>query len=220
MDAAEVLASLTARFAGAKTGHISITADEVAEWPAGLFNKLHAQALLTKAEPLPVLECRGCEQACFMPVNVLPGEGKRAARAFIACDKPQNYGRVRVDFARLRQWQLTRASFNKLMQGWIVTPGKGKTPEAKKSKAPVSFRVTLGRLLDEIETRAAKQQLPFDRNALPGRKVDLQALADKFDPVLEHTPRTFDDYLDGLCAFKRGARQTDFYTRLFPEFFK
>ena len=31
MDAAEVLASLTARFAGAKTGHISITADEVAE---------------------------------------------------------------------------------------------------------------------------------------------------------------------------------------------
>jgi hypothetical protein len=55
---------------------------------------------------------------------------------------------------------------------------------------------------------------------MPGRKVDFQAVADKFDSALEFAPRTFDDYLDGLCSFKRGARESNFYAELFPEYFK
>ena len=220
MKADAVFASIKSRFAGTKVARILITADEVAEWPRGLFDKLRVDKRLTPAEPAQTLECRGCERACFMPVNVMQAEGNRPARAFIACDKPENYGRVRVEFPRLHQWQLTRANFDKLARGWIVTHAKGKTPDLKKSKAPVTFRAALGRLLAEIEARAGKQSLPFDRNAMPGRKVDMQAAAEKFDPALEYMPRTFDDYLDGLCAFKRGARETDFYRKLFPEYFK
>lgn len=218
MNAAEVLASLKARFAGAKARHIKITADEIAEWPAGLFDKLNTQKLLAKAEPLQVLECRGCEQACCMPVNVMPAQGGRPARAFIACDKRSDVGRVKVDFARMRQWHMTRDAFDKLQRTWV-------TPSAdafslKRSKAPVAFRAALARLLTEIEARAAASNQPFDRKAMPGRKVDLLAVARKFDAALDYAPRTFDDYLDGLCAFKRGARESDFYRKLFPEYVK
>ena len=89
----------------------------------------------------------------------------------------------------------------------------------KMSKAPMRFCNALKRLLIEVQKRADAQAQPFDPMAMPGRKVDFQALADKFDPALEYTQRTFDDYLAGLCTFKRGARVTDFYTKLFPEFF-
>lgn len=220
MDADAVIASLKARFAGNKSGRIVITADEVAEWPHGLFDKLLEDKLLTPTEPAQALECRGCEQYCFMPVNIIPADGLRPARALIACDKRDDVGRVRVEFSRLHQWQLVKTDFERLQRTWIVSPAKPEKPDLKKSKAPVSFRGALETLLAEIERRAAVQRLPFDRYAMPGRKVDFQALADKFDPMLEHTPRTFDDYLDGLCAFRRGARQSVFYAKLFPEYFK
>ncbi|OJY14353.1 MAG: hypothetical protein BGO99_12495 [Nitrosospira sp. 56-18] len=71
------------------------------------------------------------------------------------------------------------------------------------------FRTALERLLTEIEKRSRTRNLTFDHHAMPGRKRDFQALADKFDAGLERAPRTFDDYLEGLCIFKRGARQTD-----------
>lgn len=220
MQADVLLASLQARFVGNKSGRITLSRDEVSEWPIGLLDKLLGENLLTPVEPAHVLECRGCEQACVMPVNILAAEGSRPARAFIACDKRDDVGRVRVEFSRLHQWQLTQADFERLQRTWIVSPSVTSNPGFRKSKAPVGFRSALESLLTEIEHRATRQGLVFDRYAMPGRKVDLQVLADKFDSVLEHTPRTFDDYLDGLCAFMRGARETDFYSNLFPEYFK
>lgn len=218
MDVAEVIASFKARFVGGKVGHIVVGADEVAEWPDGLFDQLLADKLLTPDEPAHVLECRGCEQACFMPVEVMAAEGKRPARAFIACDKREDVGRVKVDFARMRQWCMTRAAFDKMQRTWVIPSDGAGGP--KRSKAPVAFRAALARLLDEIGARAKANKLPFDRNAMPGRKVDLHAIAVKFDAALDYAPRTFDDYLDGLCAFQRGTRESNFYATLFPEYAK
>ncbi len=220
MRAEALFASLKARFAAGKIDHITINADEVAEWPDSVFDEWLKAKLLAPVEPAQSLECRGCEEACIMPVTVFAAEGKRPARAFIACDKPVNFGRVPVAFTRLRQWQMTRAAFEKLQRTWIL-PAAGADGQAlRKSKAPATFRIALERLLAEIERRAVAQRVLFDRKAMPGLKVDFQAVADKFDSALDRKPRTFDDYLDGLCAFKRGARQTDFYRTLFPEYFK
>ncbi len=221
MPADALIASLKGRFAGNKSGRITINADEIAQWPQGLFEQLRAAKLLTQIEPARSLECRGCEEACFMPVNIMAAEGTRPARAFIACDKRDDVGRVRVDFARLHQWQITQSGFDKLQSTWIAsTSADAKMRVLKKNKSTVPFRSALERLLTEIEKRSRAENLIFDRYAMPGRKCDFQALADKFDAVLEHTPRTFDDYLKGLCSFKRGARQTEFYCELFPEFFE
>lgn len=59
------------------------------------------------AQPAQVIECRGCEQNCLMPVHIRPAENPNPARAFIACDKRDDIGRVQVDFSRLEQWQMT-----------------------------------------------------------------------------------------------------------------
>jgi hypothetical protein len=221
MQAEELLASLKARFGCDTTGRITIQADEVAEWPQGLFDQLIADKLLKQAEPTHTLECRGCEEACYMPVHVFQAEGARPARAFIACDKRDDVGRVAVDFARTRQWHMTHSGFEKLLRTWVVsTPADAGKRQLKKSTTPAAFRSALENLLVEIERRASAQSLAFDRFTMPARKCDFQALADKYDPILEHTPRSFSDYLKGLCTFGRGARETDFYSRLFPEYFK
>ena len=219
MLADDVFASLNARFSKPRTRQIVIGADEIQEWPSGLFNRLSADKLLSPIEPTQSLECQGCERACIMTVTVTPVEGNRAARAFISCDKPENFGRIPVAFTRMHQWQMTRTAFERLEKGWITTSTSGQS-KLKKSKAPLAFRNALERLLTEIATRAASAGMPFDHKSLPGRKIDLHAVAVKFDQSLDLAPRTFDDYLDGLYAFKRGARKSDFYAILFPEFLK
>ena len=215
----DLLESLKTRFAKGKAGYITISADEIAEWPDGLFNELHKANLLTQAAPTNVLECRGCEQLCFMPVNIVAAENGRKARAFIACDKRDDVGRVPVAFARLEQWAMTHTAFDKILNGFILSASTTEQ-SLKRSKAPLAFRISLEGLLKEIITRAAKQGVQFDVRAMPGRKLDFQELANLWDSELRHTARTFDDYLQGICAFKRGARETDFYRTLFPECFK
>lgn len=42
-----------------------------------------------------------------MPVTVYPAQDDKPGRAFIACDKRDDIGRVRVDFRRMEQWQAT-----------------------------------------------------------------------------------------------------------------
>ena len=69
----------------------------------------------------------------------------------------------------------------------------------------------------EIAARAAKEDIPFDVSAMPGKKENLLELAVKVDMEFKHTLNTFDDYLAGLCQFKQGATSTDFYWKLFPE---
>lgn len=92
---------------------------------------------------------------------------------------------------------------------------------ATKQKAPDAFASALRHLISEISRRAAKQGLPFDAREMPGRKADLQEVAEKFGEGFGcYTPRTFDDYLSGLVQFKKGAQPSDFYRRLFPELFQ
>jgi hypothetical protein len=221
MSADTLLASLRGRFAGNKSGRITINADEIAEWPRGLFEQLREAKLLTQTEPAQSLECRGCEEACFMPVNIIAAEGTRPARAFIACDKRSDVGRVPVEFSRLAQWTLTRASFEKTQGIFTAAEQSAGKVALRKSKATVAFRNSLTLLLAEIDRRATAKGIDFNSAAMPGRKIDFKAVANGYDPEFSSlASRTFDDYLDGLVSFKRGARETDFYYNLFPECFK
>ncbi len=224
MRADEWLASLKARFKDGKVGEILIGADEVADWPEGAFAAFENDRLLAPATPADTLVCLGCEEACFMPVNILPAEAGRPTRAFIACDQRDDMGRVRVEFSRLRQWRLSRAALEKVEAKFILVDNHdnhGTEVALKKSKAPATFRAALRDLLAEIDERAKAQGLDFSPAAMPGRKVDFKALADAYDAELGGLAiATFDDYLVGMCSFRRGARETDFYRRLFPEAFK
>lgn len=89
-----------------------------------------------------------------------------------------------------------------------------------KRKAPDAFVAVLISLIGEISKRAEQAGVSFSPSAMPGRKQDFLVVAAKYDQLLDKPMGTFDDYLSGLVRFCRGARETDFYQRLFPEFFK
>lgn len=107
MTRADLLESVLERLAGAGAAKALFSADEIAAWPAGTLETLVNASMLQQAQPTFVVECTGCEESCIMPVHVFPAEGNRTARAFIACDKRDDVGRVSVDFCRLEQWQTT-----------------------------------------------------------------------------------------------------------------
>ena len=107
MTESDLLEHIFERLSRADSGQEIFGADEAAQWPGGALEVLIKSGLLERAEPAQVIECKGCERNCFMPVHVRPAEGNRPARAFISCDKPEDVGRVPVELGRLAQWRIT-----------------------------------------------------------------------------------------------------------------
>lgn len=101
------LIELLGRVSASQGTAVLINDDELSQWPGEAVAAMKTQRLLTKARPALSAVCPGCERDCVMPVHVIPAEGNRPARAFISCDKPEDVGRVTVDFCRLEQWQIT-----------------------------------------------------------------------------------------------------------------
>lgn len=99
------------RLSSSKDGQAVFTADEIENWPSGLLNTFQKTGLLQSMQPAKVIECSGCEESCFMPVHIFPTENNIPARAFIACDKRNDMGRIPVAFSRLALWQTTSELF-------------------------------------------------------------------------------------------------------------
>ncbi|MFZ2302419.1 MAG: hypothetical protein WAW10_11205 [Gallionella sp.] len=99
------LIELLGRVGANPSGAVLINDAELGQWPSAAVAAMKTQHLLAKARPASSAICPGCERDCVMPVHVLPGEGKRPARAFIACDKRDDTSRVPVSLTSLAQWQ-------------------------------------------------------------------------------------------------------------------
>ncbi|MGB8518200.1 MAG: hypothetical protein WCD45_09990, partial [Gallionella sp.] len=69
----------------------------------------------------------------------------------------------------------------------------------------------LRRILTLIKT--VDQNL--DTSKMPGLKSDFKELCQRLHPMMFSVAQsTFDDYLDGVCTFRAGARETDYYLKL------
>ena len=76
-------------------------------------------------------------------------------------------------------------------------------------------RAKIKEILGELESLDPD----FCRDSMPGRKVDFFALCKEvaradFAHIRE---ATFSDYLPGLCAFRKGARESDYYRKSLSE---
>lgn len=80
--------------------------DEVQQWPKTLLETLVKSKLLFQAQHMTDIVCDGCEEDCFMPVTIISISENKPAGAYITCDKRDDIGRIKVDFQRLKQWQL------------------------------------------------------------------------------------------------------------------
>ena len=90
-------------------------------------------------------------------------------------------------------------------------------PKAKQSKAPIEFTKSLMKLFIEITYRSGEK---LNLDAMPGIRSDLFEVAFKFDSNLDKSQETFNDYLKGFCKFRPGAKSSNFYRKIFSEYFE
>jgi excisionase family DNA binding protein len=126
-DALQFLAELT------DSPDTVFSADEVARWPAALFNELLGQGLLVPAETATHVTCDSCCGEHVEEVIFVESPSGNEKRAYIMCPEA---GRVRVDLNRLRQWAVDIETLTSLT-GWTPT-----RPEQDPIPDPIRMTIT------------------------------------------------------------------------------
>jgi hypothetical protein len=98
------LIELLARVGAAQGGTVTVSDEELSQWPAAAVAIMKSQKLLTRARSAASAVCPGCERECVMPVHTVPA-GPRRPASFIVCDKRDDINRVPVSRERLTQWR-------------------------------------------------------------------------------------------------------------------
>jgi len=104
MTPLDILSELLDRVGACNGSAISVSADELRQWPREAVKAMKAQKLIVKSRPATSAICPGCERNCVMPVHTLPTKAGRPL-SFIVCDKRSDINRVVVSPDRLIQWQ-------------------------------------------------------------------------------------------------------------------
>ncbi len=84
---------------------ITVSTEELSQWPTEAVAALKPQGLLLKARPAKSVVCPGCEQECSMPVHTVTRPNATVATSFVVCDKRSDTNRVPVPAARLALWR-------------------------------------------------------------------------------------------------------------------
>ncbi|MGB3450521.1 MAG: hypothetical protein WBA58_08520 [Giesbergeria sp.] len=97
----ELLGRVGARFGES----VTVSTQELNQWPAAAVSALKAQGLLLKARPAKSVVCPGCEQECSMAVHTVTHPQTTAATSFVVCDKRSDIHRVAIGAAQLALWR-------------------------------------------------------------------------------------------------------------------
>jgi hypothetical protein len=90
---------------GARNGEsVTVSTEELNQWPTAAISALKSQGLLLKARPVKSVVCPGCEQECSMPVHTVT-RANAPATSFVVCDKRSDTNRVVIPAARLALWR-------------------------------------------------------------------------------------------------------------------
>lgn len=127
--------------------------EQARRWPKGAIEIFQRAGWLKATAPADMIECPGCEENCFMPVQFFPAPPRQTAAPFVACDVRSEMGKVSVPLARLQQWQLTQAQIARWVSNTLDLRGK---PE--KDAASASFK------LGNIQGKQRQAELHLDLN--------------------------------------------------------
>ena len=106
-------------------------------------------------------------------------------------------------------------NLDKVMKGVILQP---KT-SFKERKASDDFVRALIHTIAEISKQAALKGLEFDPQKVPAPKKDFHHIFINLNDV-PYSFSSFDTFVHGLCKFKSGNGDREFYKTLFPDYFK
>lgn len=103
------------------------------EWPVGALDKFLRLGLITLASSAQSLECKACENHCFMDVLTLTDNS--TTRAFIVCEDPvmqSQMGRMEIPIEHLKQWQSSSKHLAKVISHLLnLDDSSQKTIESK-----------------------------------------------------------------------------------------
>lgn len=117
-------------------GNSVIGWEQVRYWPSGAIEIFRKAGWLNATTRAETVECPGCEENCFMPVNMRLAPPGQIAAVFIACDKRSEMGNVSIPPLRLQQWQLAPAQ----IAIWISTALKLRS-KPEKDAASATFKL-------------------------------------------------------------------------------
>ena len=90
---------------GARLGEsVTVSTEDLSQWPTAAVVALKSQGLLLKARPAKSVICDGCEQDCSMPLQTVT-RANGSVTSFVVCDKRSDTNRVPVPAARLALWR-------------------------------------------------------------------------------------------------------------------
>jgi hypothetical protein len=97
-------------------GNGTIAWEQVREWPERAVQIFQDAGWIKPTAPAKTVVCPGCEESCFMPVHVSPAMQGQPVRAYVACDRRDDMGRIPIPSEIFQQWQVTE---NQVAQ-WLV----------------------------------------------------------------------------------------------------
>lgn len=171
-------------------GDTTIAWEQVRHWPGGAIGIFEKAGWLKPTAGASSVECTACEESCFMPVHVLPARNGRASRAYVACDRHDHGGRVKIALSRLRQWQITEAQIARWVSGALGLKGKSQrdkaagaftlgTLQGKKQLASLEFDTAGAVCLKASGHSLPLRQVVIFKGNLPG--IDRGAIVDLVD---------------------------------------
>ena len=181
-------------------GDTTVAWEQVRHWPGGAIGFFQKAGWIKPTVAASTVECPVCEESCFMPVLVLPARNGRASRAYVACDRHDNVGRVKIAMSQLRQWQITEAQIARWVSRAVGLKGKPEqdkatgvftlgTLQSKKRLASLEFNTA-----DSVCLKASGHSLPLRQIVnVEGDQpsIDRGAIADLVDllPATEFKDR-------------------------------
>jgi len=141
--------------------------EQARQWPKGAMEIFQKAGWLKATAPADTIECPGCEESCFMPVQFSPAPAGQAAAAFVACDVRSEMGKVAVPLARLQQWQLSQAQIARWISNALNLRSK---PEKDATSATFKLGTIRGKerlaelrldLNEPISLKASGHMLPL-----------------------------------------------------------
>lgn len=127
--------------------------EQTRRWPKGALDVFQKAGWLKLMAPATTVECQGCEENCFMPVQFSPAPAGQAAAPYVACETRSEMGKVKIPHARLQQWQITQSQIARWISTALHLRGK---PE--KDAASALFR------LGNVQGKQRLAELHLDLN--------------------------------------------------------
>lgn len=127
--------------------------DQTQRWPKGARELFQKAGWLRATDAAATVECPGCEENCFMPVQFSPAPPGQPAAPYVVCEARSEMGKVKIPHARLQQWQLTQAQIAR----WIST---ALHLRSKLEKDPASATFKLG----NVQGKQRLAELHLDLN--------------------------------------------------------